>query len=105
MVKKITESVYVIEHEEAANNVIIIGKKGVVLVDTSLFPEKAKSIAKFIRDLTMKPVELVFNTHYHPDTIAIPDYAQTRFRNSNKQDSVSRLRQTHRSISRYILVR
>jgi len=52
MVKKITESVYVIEHEEAANNVIIIGKKGVVLVDTSLFPEKAKSIAKFIRDLT-----------------------------------------------------
>jgi len=67
MVKKITESVYVIEHEEAANNVIIIGKKGVVLVDTSLFPEKAKSIAKFIRDLTMKPVDLVFNTHYHPD--------------------------------------
>ncbi|HCI28620.1 MAG TPA: MBL fold metallo-hydrolase [Fervidobacterium sp.] len=67
MVKKITEFVYVIEHEEAANNVIIIGKKGVILVDTSLFPEKAKSIAKFIRDLTMKPVQLVFNTHYHPD--------------------------------------
>ncbi|MFN4201353.1 MAG: MBL fold metallo-hydrolase [Fervidobacterium gondwanense] len=67
MVKKVTENVYVIEHEEAANNVIIIGKKGVVLVDTSLFPEKAKSIAKFVREFTMKNISLVFNTHYHPD--------------------------------------
>lgn len=67
MVKKVTENVYVIEHEEAANNVIIVGKKGVVLVDTSLFPEKAKSIAKFVRDFTMKNITLVFNTHYHPD--------------------------------------
>jgi glyoxylase-like metal-dependent hydrolase (beta-lactamase superfamily II) len=67
VVKKVTENVYLIEHEEAANNVIIIGKKGVVLIDTSLFPEKAKSIAKFVRDFTMKNISLVFNTHYHPD--------------------------------------
>lgn len=67
MVRKLTESVYVIEHEEAANNVIIIGKKGVILVDTSLFPEKAKSISKFVKEFTMKPISLVLNTHYHPD--------------------------------------
>jgi len=46
VVKKVTENVYLIEHEEAANNVIIIGKKGVVLIDTSLFPEKAKKYCK-----------------------------------------------------------
>lgn len=67
MVRKVTENIYVIEHEEAANNVIIIGKKGVILVDTSLFPEKAKSIAKFVRELTSKNISLVLNTHYHPD--------------------------------------
>lgn len=67
MVRKITENIYVIEHEEAANNVIIIGKKGVILVDTSLFPEKAKSIAKFVKELTSKPISMVLNTHYHPD--------------------------------------
>lgn len=67
MVRKVTENIYVIEHEEAANNVIIIGKKGVILVDTSLFPEKARSIAKFVRELTSKNISLVLNTHYHPD--------------------------------------
>ncbi|MGB9614651.1 MAG: MBL fold metallo-hydrolase [Fervidobacterium sp.] len=67
MVRKITEKVYVIEHEEAANNVVIIGKKGVILVDTSLFPEKARRIAKFVKEFTMKTISLVLNTHYHPD--------------------------------------
>ncbi|MEN3042736.1 MAG: MBL fold metallo-hydrolase [Fervidobacterium sp.] len=67
MVRKITENIYVIEHEEAANNVIVIGRKGVVLIDTSLFPEKAKSIVKFVKELTSKSISLVLNTHYHPD--------------------------------------
>uniref|UniRef100_A0A7C4RW02 MBL fold metallo-hydrolase n=1 Tax=Fervidobacterium thailandense TaxID=1008305 RepID=A0A7C4RW02_9BACT len=67
MVRKITDFVYVIEHEEAANNVVIIGKNGAILVDTSLFPEKARAIAKFVRELTAKPITLVMNTHYHPD--------------------------------------
>lgn len=67
MVRKVTDFVYVVEHEEAANNVIIIGKRGVIIVDTSLFPEKARSIVHFVREFTLKPVELVFNTHYHPD--------------------------------------
>lgn len=67
MVRKVTENIYAIEHEEAANNVIIIGKRGVILVDTSLFPEKAKGIDKFVRELTSKNISLVLNTHYHPD--------------------------------------
>ncbi len=67
MIQKITDRIYVIEHEEAANNVIIFGNKHTILVDTSLFPEKAKKIDDFVYDFAKKRIDIVLNTHYHPD--------------------------------------
>ena len=37
------------------------------MIDTSLFPEKALKIRKFVQEIFGKPVRLVVNTHYHPD--------------------------------------
>ena len=51
----------------AANLGFVIGKKGVVVIDTSLFRSKAEELRNYISSLTRKPILAVFNTHYHPD--------------------------------------
>ncbi|ANQ54222.1 lactamase [Thermosipho sp. 1063] len=67
MIKNISNKIYVIENELAANSTLIIGKKGTILIDTSLFPKKAMKIKQFSKDISGKDISLVINTHYHPD--------------------------------------
>ncbi len=50
-----------------ANAGIIIGKKGIVVIDTLISSNEAKRFIKDIRAITDKPVKYVVNTHSHLD--------------------------------------
>ncbi len=67
MVDKISDRVLVIGEGGSANSTLIAGKNCSILVDTSLFPEKAIKISKFSMDVFGLPISYVINTHYHPD--------------------------------------
>ncbi len=50
-----------------ANAGIIIGKDGIVVIDTLTSSIEAKRFIKDIRAISDKPIKYVINTHYHPD--------------------------------------
>ncbi len=49
------------------NSTVIIGEKGVILIDTGFTDEIGKHIAKSIAKLTPRPVTHIINTHHHGD--------------------------------------
>jgi cyclase len=64
----ISDSIFVTENSNgAANSGIIVTDKGVVLVDSTFFPSKAKRIEEFVSSITSKTLLYVVNTHYHLD--------------------------------------
>ncbi len=64
----IGDSIFVTENSNgAANSGLIIGDKGVMMVDSTFFPSKAKRIAEFLSTITSKVLLYVVNTHYHLD--------------------------------------
>lgn len=52
-----------------SNSTVIIGDKGVILVDTGFTDEIGKHIKKTIATFTDKPVTHVINTHHHGDHV------------------------------------
>lgn len=50
-----------------ANAGIIIGKDGILVVDTLISAKEAKRFIKDIRAVSDKPIKYVVNTHYHLD--------------------------------------
>lgn len=50
-----------------ANAGIIIGRDGIVVIDTLISSKEAKRFIKDIRAITKKPIKYVVNTHYHLD--------------------------------------
>lgn len=50
-----------------ANAGIIIGKDGIVVVDTMISAKEAKRLIQDIRTISRKPIRYVVNTHYHLD--------------------------------------
>lgn len=69
MIQKINDRVFVIGSEGSANVVIVLLAKGAVIIDTSLFPEKAQKIREFVEKVLKKDILFLVNTHYHPDHI------------------------------------
>lgn len=51
------------------NSAVIIGKTGVILVDTGFTDEIGTHIKHVIQDITNKPVKEVINTHHHGDHV------------------------------------
>ena len=49
------------------NSTVIVGDKGVILIDSGGTHEVGRHIAKAIRRITPKPVTHVINTHFHGD--------------------------------------
>lgn len=49
------------------NSTVIIGEKGVILIDTGFTDEIGQHIKKVIRGITDKPVTHIINTHHHGD--------------------------------------
>ncbi len=52
-----------------ANAGIIIGKDGIVVVDTLISAKEAKRFIRDIRAVSRKPIKYVINTHYHLDHV------------------------------------
>ncbi|MBP7527871.1 MAG: MBL fold metallo-hydrolase [Syntrophorhabdaceae bacterium] len=50
-----------------ANAGMIVGKDGIVVVDTLISAKEAKRFIKDIRAVSRKPIKYVVNTHYHLD--------------------------------------
>ena len=50
-----------------ANAGIIIGKDGIVVIDTLVSAKEAKKFIKDIKTISKKPIKYVVNTHYHLD--------------------------------------
>lgn len=76
-VTKITARVYALLGPEAlpnktnrgymVNSAVIVGDKGVILIDTGFTKEIGLHLRKAVEKLTDKPVTHVINTHYHGD--------------------------------------
>lgn len=72
---KIANNVYAYIGEKAAspansfgaNAGIVIGRDGVLVVDTLISAKEADRFIADIRKITDKPIKYVVNTHYHPD--------------------------------------
>ena len=52
-----------------ANAGVIIGKDGIVVVDTMISAKEAKRFIRDIRTISRKPIRYVVNTHYHFDHV------------------------------------
>jgi glyoxylase-like metal-dependent hydrolase (beta-lactamase superfamily II) len=52
-----------------ANSAVLIGDRGVVLIDTGFSDEIGRHIKKIIAGLTNKPVTHIINTHHHGDHV------------------------------------
>ena len=72
---KVTDGVYSyadIKNSSPANSFganagIIIGKDGIIVVDTLISAKEAKRFIRDIKAISKKPVKYVVNTHYHLD--------------------------------------
>src|SRR5438093_4701349 len=69
--EKIAEGVYYATATGAmvtgSNNVVIIGDRDVLVVDTGTTPAAARAFIEDLKALTAKPVRYVANTHMHYD--------------------------------------
>jgi len=78
-IEKINDQVYALygpvgfpdkdNHGYMSNSTIIIGDKGVILVDTGSTDEIGKLLKDTIASITKKPVTHVINTHHHGDHV------------------------------------
>src|SRR5271169_2317101 len=71
-VSKVADGVYVIIHKDAVsegspqgNTTVIIGDRGVFVVDACFLTGSAEEDIAEIRRLTPKPVRYLLNTHFH----------------------------------------
>lgn len=55
------------QNSYGANAGIIIGRNGIVVVDTLISSKEAKRFIKDIKAISKKPIKYVVNTHYHLD--------------------------------------
>src|SRR5437667_4081104 len=50
-----------------SNNVVIVGQRDVLVVDTGTTPAAARAFLEDLKAITTKPVRYVVNTHFHYD--------------------------------------
>lgn len=68
MLEVLENKIIVFWFENFASNVIAVELSDeVILIDSSLYPEKLKKIIEIVELRTKKPVKKVFLTHHHPD--------------------------------------
>lgn len=74
-VKKLAPGIYALIRNEPAslwfnpNNLFIIGKRSVTVVDSNLTSAYTRDVLAALRKITRKPVRYVVNTHWHEDHI------------------------------------
>jgi cyclase len=73
VVTKLADGIYAIVHKDVSddwpqgNTVVVVGDRGVLVVDACLLPSSAREDVAEIRRLTSKPVRYLVNTHWHID--------------------------------------
>lgn len=89
IVVEVGKGIYAIRHKDGpdtnpqGNTVVIVGDRGVLVIDSGYLPSSAREDIAQIRQWTDKPVRFLVNTHWHPDHIrgnaayreAFPDIA------------------------------
>lgn len=74
-VERLANNVYALIRKEPAslwfnpNNVFIVGKRDVIVVDSNISSEYTHEVLAALREITEKPVKYVVNTHWHEDHI------------------------------------
>ena len=58
---------YISDNDGSANSTFLVGRKGILVVDTGLDATEGGKILREIRKVSRLPVLYVINTHYHPD--------------------------------------
>jgi cyclase len=72
-VERLAEGVYAIIHDDAtdewphSNTGVVVYDDGVLVVDATYLPSRARADIALIRKLTDKPVRYLVNTHWHMD--------------------------------------
>jgi glyoxylase-like metal-dependent hydrolase (beta-lactamase superfamily II) len=73
ILEKLAEGVYAIRHNSATpdwphgNTGVVVGDNGVLVVDATYLPSRARMDIALIRTVTDKPVRYLVNTHWHGD--------------------------------------
>jgi glyoxylase-like metal-dependent hydrolase (beta-lactamase superfamily II) len=68
--REIAEHVYVIPDQRTnvvPNIGIIVGREGVLVVDTGMGPRNAQTVLNEVKKITSKPVAYLTITHFHPE--------------------------------------
>jgi glyoxylase-like metal-dependent hydrolase (beta-lactamase superfamily II) len=68
--RKVAENVYVIPDQRVnviPNIAIIVGRDGVLVVDTGMGPRNAETVLGEVKKITSKPVAYLTITHFHPE--------------------------------------
>ena len=58
---------YVSDNDHSSNSTFLIGRHGILVVDTGLNAVEGKKLLEEIRKISSLPVEFIVNTHYHLD--------------------------------------
>jgi cyclase len=58
---------YISDNDGSANSTFLVGRKGILVVDTGFDTTEGGKLLREIRKVSQLPVLYVINTHYHPD--------------------------------------
>jgi cyclase len=58
---------YISDNDGSANSTFLVGKDGILVVDTGVDNKEGGKILAAIRSVSSLPVKFIVNTHYHPD--------------------------------------
>ncbi len=58
---------YISDNDASANSTFLIGRTGILVVDTGLNADEGAKLLGAIRQVSRLPVKFIINTHYHPD--------------------------------------
>lgn len=68
ILRRLSESTYCILGGEKEPNIgFVVGKNGILVVDSTFTPYHATQALRQIRSVSQKPIRYVFNTHFHSD--------------------------------------
>jgi glyoxylase-like metal-dependent hydrolase (beta-lactamase superfamily II) len=71
--ERVADGVYVIIHDDATdewphgNTGVVVGGDGILVIDSTYLPSRARADIALIRSITDKPVVYLVNTHWHFD--------------------------------------
>jgi cyclase len=58
---------YISDNDGSANSTFLVGKDGILVVDTGVDTKEGGKLLAAIRSVSNLPVKYIVNTHYHPD--------------------------------------